>query len=269
MRWRLIFLLTFLASFLIGVYITNRLPKIYTATATIQLTYQGVMDIQAPIADGTNFPITVFQQEFLIIESPSALQSIIADLNLAKIWGLSGTESLSHLQKMLRLENIRGTNLIKITVSSDIPKEAADIANAVADRFKTMRDEEEYQRHKRGTDALEEQISEQQKIVNDSRAALGKMRPAPSTEEQNKLDRAQALLDSLKIRLKQDISDLALEQSPVLIISRAEAPATTLQPNKIRCYGITILVSAALAAIVATLVEFIFSAPAGKGHAPG
>lgn len=172
-----------------GWYVTNEvLPKIYTASAQIQILPRGVVDIDGLGNSRTDggFDSTNFQAEFEIMQSPNVLLPIITDLQLDKIWAkriakssldaLPAQDALNIMKSMLKLDFKRGTNIIEISVSSEIPKECADIANALADRYKTMRDVEEDQRTQRGADTLRDQIKEQQKAVDDQRAALEKMR---------------------------------------------------------------------------------------------
>ena len=180
-----IFFLTVLS----GWYVTNEvLPKIYTASAQIQILSRGVLDVSGISSAHTEnyFDATSFQAEFEIMQSPNVLLPIISDLQLDKIWAkrlykssldaLPPQDALGYLKGNLKLDFKRGTNIIEITVSSEVPKECADIANAVADRYKTMRDVEEDQRTQRGTDTLRDSIKEQQKVVDDERTALEDLR---------------------------------------------------------------------------------------------
>lgn len=148
LRWLLITLVVFVLTVLGGAYITdNILHKVYTANAQIEIRPNGA---SPPLIDPT-----VFQAEFEVIESPEVLLPIIKDLGLDKAWSkkvyeadsdqLPDVDALTRIQKMLRFDVPRGTNIINITVSSDVPQETAAIANAVAYRYKTMRDAEEAQ----------------------------------------------------------------------------------------------------------------------------
>jgi succinoglycan biosynthesis transport protein ExoP len=181
-----IFTLTVLS----GYYVTNEvLPKVYMATAQIQIRPRGVTDI-APIGpDGMTdkgLDTTQFQAEFQIMQQADVLMPIITDLQLDKIWAkrvyktgldaLPPQDALAYMSNHLKLDSIRGTNIISITFSGEVPKECADVANAVADRYKTMRDVEEDQRTNRGTDSLRDQIAQQEKVVSDKKAAVEKMR---------------------------------------------------------------------------------------------
>jgi len=144
LRWLSITIVVFVVTLLSGAYITDHLlHKVYTATAEIQ--------VRARDHTG-NFDQTRFQSEFEIMQSPHILLPIIHDLDLDKAWAkrlskskedqLTDQEALAHLNKILKLDVRRGTNIVAITVSSDVPQEAAAIANAIADRYKTTRDVE-------------------------------------------------------------------------------------------------------------------------------
>jgi uncharacterized protein involved in exopolysaccharide biosynthesis len=162
LRWLLITSVVFVLTVLTGVYITdNILPKVYTATAQIQVRPRSAInpgqETGPQIFDRTNF-----QAEFEIMESPDFLLPVINELGLDKTWTqrvfkskedeLSDQDALAYMNKILKFNYVRGTNVITITASSDVPKEAADIANAIADRYKTMRDLEEDQRNSRDAD---------------------------------------------------------------------------------------------------------------------
>ena len=62
-----------------------------------------------------------------LVTSRSVLNEVIEDLDL--------TYTVSELQKMISVENVNETEIIKITVSSSDPKEAKKIANETANIF--------------------------------------------------------------------------------------------------------------------------------------
>jgi uncharacterized protein involved in exopolysaccharide biosynthesis len=165
------------------------------------------------------------------MQSDDMLTPIIQNLKLDQIWAkrfrsdhdtLSPQEALDHLHKVLKIEEVSGTNILKVTAYSEEPQEAADIANAVADHYLAIRDQEEAVRKKRGEDALRDQIAQQQKVVEDAKAAL-----ATSPNDMNsgrEFEQQQALLNALNLRLNQVIADEKIMESPVRIISRAIPP---------------------------------------------
>ena len=62
-----------------------------------------------------------------LVTSRSVLNEVIEDLDL--------TYTITELQKMITVQNVNETEIIKITVSSSKPKEAKEIANVIAVKF--------------------------------------------------------------------------------------------------------------------------------------
>lgn len=62
-----------------------------------------------------------------LVTSRSVLNEVIEDLDL--------TYTIIELQKMITVQNVNETEIIKITVSSSKPKEAKEIANVIAVKF--------------------------------------------------------------------------------------------------------------------------------------
>ena len=195
-----------------------------------------------------------YEKEIIAYETPcilpaSSLESIIHSLKLDRIWArrfhsfknsLSEQEAIGHLRDVVKVEFPNGTNFIKavpmgdyyefapdllilkITASSEVPQEAADIANAVVDRYKAIRDQEDFDRNKHSLDALKEQIVEQTRVVADLKMTTAQSRN--DAHARRALEDQQALLNALNTKLRQDVADVALQQSPVKILSRAVAP---------------------------------------------
>jgi len=239
--WLLVLILGFA---LVGCH-RNLFTGMYSATAVAEIRFGGLMS-----ATNTSYEeraakeiITNATAEILSIES---LDEIVHKLKLNRIWAqrfnssahdLSDQEAISHLRSVVKIDFPDGTLFVgttsygqldlhplifKITAHSEVPQQAADIANGVADNYKAMRDKEEADRIKRGMDSLREQISEQQKVLEDARATAQKQPRDANSKLQ--LEQQQSLLDAMNIRLKQMIADNALWESPVRIISRAEPP---------------------------------------------
>ena len=220
--------------------------KMYSATAEMQVKPRGIADIPAFNIGTTDKPEDpdVFQAEIEIIQSPDILMSIIKNQGLDRIWAQRfGTgqavmpimEALHHLQKNLTIERRRYTSLFKVTARSEVPQEAADIANGVVDQYKAVRDTEEkqrIQRNKHNEDALRDEMAQGQKRIDQLNAQVKNLRQGGSpssagvtlTEMKAELEKENAILDALNIRVKQLEADLPLLESPIRIISRAVPP---------------------------------------------
>ena len=102
-----------------------------------------------------------------IMTSPNSLLPVIYDLGLDKAWAnridksdsddlpprdaLLPQEALAYMSQVLKLNVEPGTNIVDITASSDVPKEAADIANDIADRYRTICETKKNQDDRRST----------------------------------------------------------------------------------------------------------------------
>jgi uncharacterized protein involved in exopolysaccharide biosynthesis len=136
LRWWAIALVIFMITLWAGRYVTGHLlPKVYFATTRLQY--------QLPAKSNADLLIRIEVGKIL---APDTLLPVIYDLELEKTWAsrlstsgeevASGDDAEAYLARLLKVETAPGSNVITITARSDNPKEAADIANAIATRYK-------------------------------------------------------------------------------------------------------------------------------------
>jgi capsular exopolysaccharide synthesis family protein len=119
-----------------------------------------------------------------LIQSEVILGKVIEGLDLNKEWGkkyaggelLKTPETASLLKSRLDLRPVRNTSLIEIRVFSEKPKEAADIANALADAYKSHRQQQRMQLSRGGIKALEERFQEQESKVRAAQTNVDRLR---------------------------------------------------------------------------------------------
>ena len=278
----------FVLTVLHGCYYTYLiLPNVYFATVEIL--------VRTPEADSS------LVSETEVMRSPDFLLPVIKNLQLDRIWAkrvfetsldaLPDQEALGFMNGIMKLHVVPGTDMIKITVSGEVPKEEADIANAIAVQYKTMRDEEEEQEGARSDPKrvqLREQIVVQQKLVDEKIADLAKLRqtlemkddetgkeevrspdgkldplapqadayvPESIREAQREIEKQLSVLDALNVRLKQVDADRIVVNSPVRIISRAEPPEYPSLPNHMMDISVAFVEGIVFAFWSAVLVE--------------
>ena len=133
-RWIVMALCVAALIFLGGLYETYLiLPKIYTAQSEIEIVPPSNPSGWSPARDVE------------ILKSPAILKPVVTDLNLGHIWAkrvyksdldqLPMQDSLAYMAQIAHYDIVPGTSIVRITVASEVPKEAADVANAIADRF--------------------------------------------------------------------------------------------------------------------------------------
>lgn len=139
-----VFVTVFLITVMITTAITFILPESFASTARIK--------IDVPVTGTNTYDPYFIQTEFEVIQSQAVLSRVVEKLSLNSGWGkkyyngeqLKSDESLQILKGRLSLAPVRGTKLISITVYSDEPREAASLANAVAEAYQDYAGEKKY-----------------------------------------------------------------------------------------------------------------------------
>ena len=211
-----------------GAYVSEEvLPKIYSANTQLEIKPRGTVVVPTLDMGNTDghFDSTTFQAEFEIMQSPRVLNPVIQQLNLEKKWArevfkkpvISQQEALDYLNSLLHIDFKRGTDLVVITASDQDPKDAAAIANSVADVYKKMRDAEESDRSNRGTDEIRQQIVTQTGIVEDARGKMNRLR-------EEAVRKGVVIIPGEEAHSSQDDADLQRRESD-LLSAREDADA--------------------------------------------
>jgi capsular exopolysaccharide synthesis family protein len=162
-----IIITVFLITAIIATAVTFILPESYSSTCRIKVE-NDVNDIGAGLAPSvqlSGFDPYFIQTTFEIMQSQLVLSNVIETLHLNTEWGkkyyngemLKTSETMEILKGRMGLSPVKNTKLIAITVFSDDPKEAALLANTIADAYKNYRTETRRQITAKGIDALNQQ----------------------------------------------------------------------------------------------------------------
>jgi capsular exopolysaccharide synthesis family protein len=165
------------------------LPEYYRSTVRISVD-KDTSDIALlgqPQTSGGYDPYFI-RTEFEKIKSKMVLNEVIERLNLNQAWArrygggevLRTSETFLRLQNSIQLEQSRNTSLIEISVYSPDKKEAALIANTIAEVYRDVRLELRSAMGKGGLKVLQARLTEQddlvrslQEKVNTLRAEIG------------------------------------------------------------------------------------------------
>jgi hypothetical protein len=133
--------------------------KPYQATATLEI-------ISTPLPDSISPQARISE-----MRSPSVIQPVIKTLKLDETWaqryGTKGTsysyeDASNHLGDVLMIKVVPGTSQLNVTAQSEMPREAADIANAIVDEYKARQDRQSAERFNQNVSVLIDQMSRQQ-----------------------------------------------------------------------------------------------------------
>jgi uncharacterized protein involved in exopolysaccharide biosynthesis len=277
-RWFSVAFIVFVLTAWVGFYTTKQfIPNVYRATADIEVwpTNYNKTTPQTDRSLNPAFDPSSLQADLEVIRSTDVLQPVISDLNLDQIWAkrfhqgnggkLTPADALAHLKETLKIDLIRGTNIVTITTTSEMPYEAAHIANAIADRYKMMRDTQKTTIETPGKNSLRDFIEQQQQVVDKKKEAVDKLladQPNPQSDPyhqaQEDYEKEKKVLDALNNHLKQMEADDRILESPVRIIMRAKIPTAPISQNEIIYRTIWIMAGLFLGMLAATLTEVGF-----------
>ncbi len=188
--WRIIrlrktvILLVFLLVVITTTAVTFMYPKTYASWARIKV------EKDIPVVSGidnkqnfSSYDPYWLQTEFEVIQSSSVLNEVVKKLGLNERWAprlgvpeLKTEETYEILKGQISVRQSRNTSLIEIWVYSPDMKEAAEIANTVADVYRESRLKERKQSREEGVASLREQFQEREKEAEIAKHSLDELR---------------------------------------------------------------------------------------------
>jgi len=181
-RWVLI-LLAFLLVLITAAVVTYFQPRLFQSSVVVEV--RSTAENQRIFSTGDpNIPVhdpqlapTVFQ----VIQRTGILYPVVDHLKLQDKWSTGGyrpsrEQAYRILRGKLDVTEVRNTDLLEISVFDTNPQEAADIANEIVAVYQDKRVEEEKDIMNRGVSAMNEQVTKQQKKVEEALSELARIR---------------------------------------------------------------------------------------------
>ena len=217
-RLPLIILIFLLVVITTGV-ITYFLPKQYASGSTMQIkqndTYMRVFDDRG---GGGGFDPRFITTQFEIIQRKEILYPVIEGLGLEQKWkklhGIGSKEqAFFRLQRMIDVREIRNTELIQITVYSTDRQEAADIANRIAEEYRTRRVGEQQRVINQSLEQLQEEVAKQSRKVDEFRAEAQRIRIENQIQDLNpdSVEDPMQAANQVLLSVEQQVSDERLK----------------------------------------------------------
>lgn len=194
--WRVIrvrlplIILVFLLVVITAAVVTHFMPKQYQSAVTMQIKQSDTLMKVFNREGGMGFDPRFLTTQFEIIQRKEMLYPVIDSLGLEQRWrtayGLASREqAYIKLRGMIDVREIRNTELIQIGVMSTDPKEAAEIANRIADEYQRKRIEDQQQLVSRSLTQLQDEVAKQRKKVEDLRNEAAKIRTENKIQDLN------------------------------------------------------------------------------------
>jgi polysaccharide biosynthesis transport protein len=177
--WRVIrvriplIILVFLLMVITAGVVTYFSPKKYASTVTMQIRQGEQMAVLSMPTGGEGGNQRFIPTQFSIIRQKEILYPVIEGLRLEQKWGFRNKDmAYRKLQDMIRLNEVRNTELISISVLSTDKNEAMEIANAIAEEYRRKRVLDQTQWANKSLSQLEDEVQKQRKRVDDLQAEM-------------------------------------------------------------------------------------------------
>jgi capsular polysaccharide biosynthesis protein len=173
-----VFVVVFLLVLMASITITFILPESYASTTRIKV------ETDEPFTGAAPYDPYFLQTTFEIIQSQFVVDPVIDRLNLNAVWGkkylngetLKTIKTMDLLKQQMRLEIVRNTKLISITVYSEDKNEAAQIANAIAESYRDYREKFQTELTAKGIDSLQKQYQKDEEQIRQLQSELDSLR---------------------------------------------------------------------------------------------
>jgi len=194
--WRVIrvrfplILLAFLIVVITTGVMTYYMPRQYESRVTIQVEEDDrnmtIFNNDSGVRLDPRFATT----QFNIMQSTGILYPVIDSMNLIQKWGReyglqTRQQAYYRLRSMLDVKEVRNTALLQLTVMSRDPKEAADLANAVAKEYQDRRIGEQQDRVDRSLAQLRDEVAKQQITMETLRDEAARIRKESGINDLN------------------------------------------------------------------------------------
>lgn len=182
-RWGII-ALTFLLVVVTTYITTSFMPKGYTSTVIIEVKPDNFGLHIFPGESGLGMADSHFvDNQFVILQSKEILYPVIDSLGLVEKWSqgspvaITKDAAYTRLRGMMQgLRQLRNTDMLQISVESNEPQEAADIANTVAVLYQKRRIEDQSKLINQNLAELTDEIEKQRKKVDEAAADAARIR---------------------------------------------------------------------------------------------
>lgn len=213
-RWVLI-LLAFLLVLITAAVVTYFQPREYQSSVFMEVKSTAENprifggDLNQPIHDPQLAP-TVFQ----IIQRTGILYPVIEDMKVQDKWTKDGIrptreQAYQMLRNKLEVDEVRNTDLLQISVFSTDPQEAADIANKIVAVYQEKRVEEEKDILNRAVSTMNEEVSKQQRKVDEALAEVARIRDDEHIVDLNPegTEDTQAPVNNIVVKQEGEVND--------------------------------------------------------------
>ncbi|MDO9085198.1 MAG: polysaccharide biosynthesis tyrosine autokinase [Anaerolineaceae bacterium] len=239
----LIALVTVLAG-LVAFLVSQRMTPVYSAATTLYIN-------EAPSSKATDYNSIITSERI----SGTYSKMITTRPILEEVGKRTGVD-VEYLEKRITVSPIRDTTLIQITVESNDPSLAAQIANELANVFSDRVILIQEERFSLSKESLQTQITAMEEQIDEATSAsITEQDPGVRASLETKLTQYRAIYSNLILSYEQIRLSEAQTVSTVLAIDPATIPTKPISPQVLRNTALAAMVGLMLAVGVIFLIE--------------
>lgn len=242
-------------------YLSISMTPIYSASATLQIDYGA-----DPRADPYTSVVTSERSAKTYVEmmkSPTLLQEVITALALPF--------STAQLQSAINVQQVRDTQLIRVSVEDSDPARAAAIANTIANTLIQKIESSQQGRYEQAQAELDEKIAALEKSIEETQIAITSLGDPLDPEninmpefvrlEQTRLQSALARDQTLYVILLRSAEDFRLAaaryEENITVFSLAGVPTAPVKPRTLLNTMLGLISGTVLGVSTAFLLEYL------------
>jgi uncharacterized protein involved in exopolysaccharide biosynthesis len=209
-----VFIAVFLLVFGASAIITFLLPDSFQSTVRVKVerNSSALANQNDSRTTYSGYDPYFLQTEFEVIQSEVVLRKVVEQLDLNTAWGkkfaagekLKTSETIRLLKGRMELRQVRNTSLVAISVFSEDPREAASLANTIAEVYREHRLNQQSSLANQNIMALKKQFDEQEQKVREGQKQVDQLRKELNISDLNAAGNAPApTLEAETVRLLQ------------------------------------------------------------------
>jgi len=253
-RWVWLILGCTVVAALAAFIVSSQLPPVYSASVTLL--------VRLAPSSGINEYTAVLTSERLattyskMITGRPVMEEVIQQMGLP--------ETAGQLAKRVKVEVLRDTQLVRVSVEDTDPARAADIANTIATVFVKQTQAIQQSRYADSLTSLQAQMDELARLIQETQIELERLGEPRTEQDKARKAQLESILAGYRntyVGLVQSYEQLRLTASQstdtLIVFEEARVPTEPVRPRKLMNTALAGVLGAMVAAGAAFVIEYL------------
>jgi non-specific protein-tyrosine kinase len=236
-------------------FISSRMTPVYSASTTLLVR-------QAPTAGGSDYNAVLMSDRLALTYAQMLREEPVLEAVIEQL-GMEGVTP-GELASWVRVELVRDTQLIRLSVEDTDSSRAAEIANAIADAFIAQNKALQEERYADSLASMQAQMDELSVLMEETQAGIDAQGEPETARGEAELARLETILAGYRTTYAsflQSYEQMRLTAAQttdnVIVFREARPPTAPVRPRKTTNTALAGVVGVLLAIGVAFLIEYL------------